>query len=65
MLPPPVEQSAARFEPLVADGLVVADEDGYEVTQTGRWFLRNIAMVLDAHLPQQLADARPIFSRTV
>jgi hypothetical protein len=35
------------------------------VTPIGRYFLRNIAMALDVYLPQQLAAARPVFSRTV
>lgn len=65
MLPPPAEESAARLQLLVDDGLVGAARDGYEVTSLGRWFLRNIAMALDAYLPQQVADARPVFSRTV
>jgi oxygen-independent coproporphyrinogen-3 oxidase len=65
MLPPPVDQSAARLQPLVDDGLVAEGREGYEVTSLGRWFLRNIAMALDAYLPQQAAEARPVFSRTV
>lgn len=65
MLPPPSEQSAEGFEPLIADGLVAAAADRFTVTPLGRWFLRNIAMVLDAHLPRQMAAARPVFSRTV
>ena len=65
MLPPPADQSAARLQPLVEDGLITAAGEGYEVTSLGRWFLRNIAMALDAYLPQQAAAARPVFSRTV
>ena len=65
MLPPPADQVAARLQPLVNDGLVTAARDRYEVTPLGRWFLRNIAMALDAYLPQQFAEARPVFSRTV
>jgi oxygen-independent coproporphyrinogen-3 oxidase len=65
LLPRPVEASHMRLQPLVADGLIAAGSDAYEVTPTGRWFLRNIAMALDAYLPQQLAAARPVFSRTV
>jgi len=65
MLPPPADQSAARLQPLVVDGLITAATEGYEVTSLGRWFLRNIAMALDAYLPQQAAEARPVFSRTV
>jgi len=65
LLPPPVERSHMRLQPLVEDGLIAAGSDTYEVTPTGRWFLRNIAMTLDAYLPQQVAAARPVFSRTV
>jgi coproporphyrinogen III oxidase-like Fe-S oxidoreductase len=50
---------------MVSDGLIVAGADAYEVTPTGRRFLRNIAMTLDAYLPRQVAAARPAFSRTV
>jgi oxygen-independent coproporphyrinogen-3 oxidase len=65
LLPPPVEESAARLQPLVDDGLITEGGEGYEVTSLGRWFLRNIAMALDAYLPRQMAEARPVFSRTV
>ena len=65
LLPPPVEESHARLQPLVDDGLILARGLGYEVTPIGRYFLRNIAMALDVYLPQQLAAARPVFSRTV
>ncbi|MEZ0335231.1 MAG: hypothetical protein ACAI18_14570 [Gemmatimonadales bacterium] len=65
MLPPPADRSAARLQPLVDDGLLAEGREGYEVTSLGRWFLRNIAMALDAYLPQQAAEARPVFSRTV
>jgi len=65
MVPPPAEQSAARLQPLMDDGLISRSEESYEVTSLGRWFLRNIAMALDAYLPQQVAEAQPVFSRTV
>jgi oxygen-independent coproporphyrinogen-3 oxidase len=65
LLPPPVEDSRARLRPLVDDGLVTRGAERYEVTPVGRWFLRNIAMALDAYLPRQVAEARPMFSRTV
>jgi oxygen-independent coproporphyrinogen-3 oxidase len=65
LLPPPAEESAARLQPLVDDGLITEAGDGYVVTSLGRWFLRNIAMALDAYLPRQMAEARPVFSRTV
>ncbi len=47
---------------LEADGLVSKSAAGLEVTQTGRLFIRNIAMRFDAYLPQ-LKERR--FSRTI
>lgn len=65
LLPAPEQECHVRLQPLVDDGLLAVAGDAYEVTPTGRWFLRNIAMTLDAYLPQQLAASRPVFSRTV
>lgn len=65
LLPAPVEESQARLQPLVDDGLVEAGTEAYQVTATGRWFLRNIAMTLDAYLPRQRPAAPPVFSRTL
>jgi oxygen-independent coproporphyrinogen-3 oxidase len=65
LVPPPEEESHARLRPLLDDGLITAHNERYEVTPIGRYFLRNIAMALDVYLPQQLAAARPVFSRTV
>jgi len=50
------------LEPLAADGLVTREGARVRVTPLGRLFVRNVAMVFDAHLPQQ--GARP-FSRAV
>jgi oxygen-independent coproporphyrinogen-3 oxidase len=65
LLPPPVDESVGRLKPLVDDGLITAANERYEVTSLGRWFLRNIAMALDAYLPRQVVEGRPVFSRTV
>jgi len=65
LLPPPAEESHLRLRPLVEDGLIAAHHDRYEVTPVGRYFLRNIAMALDAHLQSEPPAARPVFSRTV
>jgi oxygen-independent coproporphyrinogen-3 oxidase len=65
LVPSPQEESHARLRPLVEDGLITPQLDRFEVTPIGRYFLRNVAMALDAYLPQQLAAARPVFSRTV
>lgn len=64
MLPPPADRTAGLLQPLLDDGLISRAREGYKVTWLGRWFLRNIAMALDAYLPE-LDDARPAFSRTV
>lgn len=65
LVPPPGEESSERLQPLVEDGLISAKPDRYEVTPIGRYFLRNIAMALDAYLPEQQPGSRPVFSRTV
>ncbi|HMQ30037.1 MAG TPA: oxygen-independent coproporphyrinogen III oxidase [Chloroflexaceae bacterium] len=45
------------------EGLVTADGERIAVTDLGRYFIRNLCMELDAHLPQ--TAGRPIFSKTV
>ena len=65
MVPAPAEQTAAGLRPLVDDGLVAEDAEGYRVTSLGRWFLRNIAMTLDTGPARQPAHDRPVFSRAV
>jgi oxygen-independent coproporphyrinogen III oxidase len=47
-----------------ADGLVLLETDKVRVTESGRVFLRNIAMAFDAYLHQQSAD-KPRYSKTV
>jgi oxygen-independent coproporphyrinogen-3 oxidase len=52
--------------PAIADGLVELAADGsLRVTALGRLFVRNVAMVFDAYLPEQQRAGRPIFSKTV
>ena len=65
LVPLPEEDGHERLRPLVAEGLLAAHADRYEVTPLGRYLLRNIAMALDAYLPRQRPGARPRFSRTV
>lgn len=51
-----------------ADGLIESLGTGFRVTELGRHFVRNIAMVFDAHLSGLTDKAtvkKPIFSRTV
>ena len=53
----------AQLEPLVSEGLVTVDDDGLEITDLGRFFLRNVAMVFDAYL--ETGGDKPLYSRTV
>jgi oxygen-independent coproporphyrinogen-3 oxidase len=53
------------LEPLIADGLVERTSAGLAVTEPGRLFVRNIAMVFDQYLPGTSADSRPHHSHTV
>lgn len=48
-----------------ADGFVRVTPDGIEVTDSGRLFVRNVAMHFDRYLRQKAADATPAFSRTI
>jgi oxygen-independent coproporphyrinogen-3 oxidase len=59
---------AARLAPFVEDGLAVLDGSGVSLTPLGRLFVRNVAMVFDAHLGKTPAARRPgapRYSRTV
>ena len=40
-------QELALLEPFIADGLVTRTSDGFDVTNSGRLFIRNIAMCFD------------------
>lgn len=52
-----------RLAGLEDDGLLVKSDDGVIVTESGRLFLRNIAMVFDAYLPKQKEQAA--YSKTI
>ena len=52
-----------RFHAFEADGLVRFEGDRIRVTERGRFFVRNLCMVLDAYLGK--GSDRPLFSRTV
>lgn len=52
------------LEPFVEDELVVIDDGGISVTETGRLFVRNICMTFDAYLKHD-EKTGPRFSRTV
>ncbi len=52
-----------RLQPLADDGLVILHDDGIEVTDLGRLFVRNVCMVFDRYLEGDPARRR--YSRTV
>jgi len=56
------ERELKSLEELQDDGLVKFNQGGFDVTETGRLFIRNIAMCFDAHLP---CETERRFSRTV
>ncbi len=53
-----------RLAPFVADGLLRAKGDEYELTPRGRLFLRPVAMTFDSYLSEQ-DSSRPMFSSTL
>ncbi len=53
----------ARLKPLVEDGLAAVSEDGIAVSETGRFFIRNVCMVFDRFLEKDSSARR--YSRTV
>jgi oxygen-independent coproporphyrinogen III oxidase len=55
----------ASLEPLVADGLVVMLERGFELTPIGRLLMRNVAMCFDYYLAAHQQAPQPRFSRAV
>jgi len=56
-------ESLKALPPLVEDGLATMDETGIRITDKGRYFVRNVAMILDAYLGK--GKGKPIFSKTV
>jgi oxygen-independent coproporphyrinogen-3 oxidase len=53
----------ARLQPLAEDGLVTADARAVTVSETGRYFIRNVCMAFDRYLERD-SSAR-MYSRTV
>jgi oxygen-independent coproporphyrinogen-3 oxidase len=58
----PAEDARDLFAPFSADGLVTIEGDRVAVTPSGRFFLRNICMTLDAY---SHSDEMPVYSRTI
>jgi oxygen-independent coproporphyrinogen-3 oxidase len=53
----------ARLEPFTEDRILEREAQGWRVTELGRVFLRNVAMVFDAYLQAPRVGAT--FSQTV
>jgi oxygen-independent coproporphyrinogen-3 oxidase len=53
--------SLKDLPPLIEDGLATMDDEGIKITEKGRYFVRNVAMTLDAYL----GKGKAIFSKTV
>jgi oxygen-independent coproporphyrinogen-3 oxidase len=54
-----------RLEEFCRDGLVEWSGSTLHITALGRVFIRNVAMLFDAHLQGQVAESRPMFSKTL
>lgn len=59
-------EERARITPMIEDELMIDAKGAIELTFLGRLFVRNIAMIFDAHLTKKLAEGRKqLFSRTL
>ncbi len=65
LLPADEGETLDAFRAFEADGLVLLGEQVITVTPTGRFFLRNLAMALDAYRKPHTGQPAPRFSRTV
>ncbi len=60
------EDELQSLAPMIADELLVNERDSIRLSFMGRLFVRNVAMLFDAHLKrQQAASKRPLYSRTL
>lgn len=53
------ERELSELRGMEADGLLVLDERGIELTEAGRYLVRNACMVFDAWLPREAAAGEP------
>ncbi len=60
---PALIDSFSRVAAYSDEGLVTFDGERILVTELGRYFVRNLCMELDAHLPK--TAGRPLFSKTI
>lgn len=57
------EKEISKLSDFESDGLLVQGNNGFVVTSLGRLFLRNIAMIFDAYLPNK--SEKSVYSKTV
>lgn len=65
LLPDDEGRTLDAFRAFEADGLALIGDQSISVTPMGRFFLRNLAMALDAYRTPPLGSEAPRFSRTV
>jgi len=58
-------EARSKLLPLIEDGLIKETQEDFQITTTGRLFLRNIAMCFDAHIALLQQQQRPLYSKTV
>ena len=59
------QDEISNLETFIDDDLLVKNERGLQITDLGRGFVRNIAMVFDAHIKAPNAKKPLKFSRTI
>lgn len=59
------KSSLDRLKEMQEEELIKMDSSQLEVTETGKAFIRNIAMVFDARLKQSQPAAGPVFSKAI
>lgn len=59
------EECKRQFEEMQEEGLVEIDGNVLKVTELGRAFIRNIAMVLDKRLQRKKPSESPVFSKAI
>ena len=58
------KQSKKLLDELMADGLLVSKGEGYEISQSGNQFLRNVCTLFDPHYHSTTKKER-VFSQSV
>lgn len=60
-----INQNRSSLEQLIEDGLILESSDRIHVTERGRLFLRNAAMLFDGYISKKEALYRSSYSKTV